>query len=99
MNLIDTEVRLVKGTAMSELQPIKVLGQPPDTDVSRAQSECIEELMHGIDADVTSAEQFKLRKLLREFGGILSVSEYDMGQTGSRNIGLILKPTPQLGSR
>ena len=38
--------------------------------------------MDDIDAGVTSAEQSQLRKLLQEFGGILSVGEYDMGQTG-----------------
>ena len=45
MNLMDTEVRLCKGTAMAELQPVEVLGGPTSTDVNRAQGECIEELM------------------------------------------------------
>ena len=76
-------MRQDKGTAMAELQPVEVLGQPPNTDASRAQGECIEELMDDIDAGVTGTERAQLRKLLQEFGGILSVSQYDMGQTGS----------------
>ena len=83
MNLIDREVRQCKGTAMAELQPVEILGQQPTCpDVNRAQHECIEELMDGVDAAVIGAERAQLRKLLQEFGGILSVNEYDVGQTG-----------------
>ena len=82
MNLMDTEVRLGMGTAMAELQPVEVLGQPACPDVNRAQGECIEELMDDVDAAVIGAERVQLRKLLQVFGGILSVNEYDMGQTG-----------------
>ena len=99
MNLMDTEVLLGKGTAMGELQPVEVLGQPTCPDVNRAQGECIEELMDGVDAGVTGAERAQLRKFLQGFGGILSVNEYDMGQTGSRKIRLILELIPQFGSR
>ena len=99
INVIDTEVHLGKGTAMAELLPVEVLGQPTCPDVNRAQGERIEELMDGFDAGVTGAEGDQLRKLLQEFGGILSVNEYDMGQTGSRNIGLMLKLISQFGSR
>ena len=53
--------------------------QPTCPDVNRAQGECIEELMDGVDAGVTGAERAQLTKLLQEFGGILSVSEYDKG--------------------
>ena len=55
--------------------------------------------MDGVDAAVIGAERAQLRKLLQEFGGILSVNEYDMAQTGSRNIEWILELTPQFGSR
>ena len=96
---MDTEVRLGKGTAMAELQPVEVLVQPTCPDVNRAEAECIEDLMDGIDVGVTSAERAQLRKLLQDFGGILSVSEYDMEHTGSRNIGLILERIPNFGSR
>ena len=67
---------------MADLQPVEVLGQPTWPYVNTAQGECIEELMDGIDAGVTGAERAQLRKLLQEFVGILSVSEYDIGQTG-----------------
>ena len=96
---MDTEVRRGKGTAMAELQPVEVLWQPTCPDVNRAQGECIEEFRDGVDAGVIGAERAQLRKLLQEFGGILSVNEHDMGQTGSRNIGLILELIPQFGSR
>ena len=76
---MDTEVRLCKGTARAELQPVEVLGQPACPYVNRAQGECIEELMDGVDADVIDAERAQLRNLLQEFGGILSVNWYDMG--------------------
>ena len=66
----------------AELQPVEVLGQPTCPDVNRARGECIEELMDGVDAAVFGAERAQLRKLLQEFGGIISVNEYDMGQTG-----------------
>ena len=82
INIMDTEVRLGKGTTMAELQPVEVLGQPTCPDVIRAQGECIEKLMDGVDAGVTGAELAQLGKLLQEFGGILAVNEYDMGQTG-----------------
>ena len=55
--------------------------------------------MDGVVVGVTGAERAQLRKLLQEFDGILSVNEYDMGQTGSRNIGLILELIPHIGSR
>ena len=71
---------------MAELQPVEVLGQPPDTDISRAHGECIEELMDGIDEGVAVAERAQMRELLQEFGGILSVSEYHMGKNGSRSM-------------
>ena len=57
MNLMDTKVRLGKGTAMAELQPVEVLGQPTCPDVNRAQGECIKELMDGVDAAVIGAER------------------------------------------
>ena len=98
MNLMDTSAAM-QGTSMAELQPVEVLGQPTCPDVNRAQGECIEELMDGVNAGITGAERVQLRKLLQEFGGILSVSVYDMGQTGSRNIGLILERILQFGSR
>ena len=86
MNLMDTEVRLGKGTAMAELQPAEVLGQPACPDVSRAQGESNEELTDDLDVGVTGAERAQLRKLLQEFDVILSVTEYDMEQTGSRTL-------------
>ena len=49
INLMDTQVRMGKGTAMAELQPVEVMGKPPYQDVSRAQGECIEGLMDGIE--------------------------------------------------
>ena len=54
--------------------------------------------MDGVVAGVTGAERAQLRKLLQEFGGIQSVNEYDMGQTGSRNIGLILELIPHIAA-
>ena len=42
---------------------------------------CIEELTDGVDAGVTGAQGAQLRKLLQEFGEILSINEYVMGQT------------------
>ena len=98
MNLMDTEVHLGKGTAMAELQAVEVLVQPTCSEVHRAQGECIEEMMDGVDVGVTDAERVQLRKLLQEFRGSLSVSEHNMRQTGSRNIGLILERIPQFGS-
>ena len=79
MNVMDTEVRLVKDTAMAELQPIEVLVQRICQDVNKAQGEFIEEMMNCIDAGVTGAQRAQLRKLLQD--EILSVNEYDMGQT------------------
>ena len=64
INLMDTEVRLGKDRAMTELHPVEVLGQPPCPDVSRAQGECIEELMDCIDAGVNGAERAQLRKFV-----------------------------------
>ena len=72
--------------------------RPTCSDVHRAQGECIEELMDGVDAVVTGAERAQLRKLLQEFGGILSVSMI-WDRRGSRNIGLILELIPHFGSR
>ena len=82
MNLMYTEVRLGKGTTMAELQPVEVMGQLTCPDVNRAQGESIEKLMDGVHAGVTGVERAQLRKLLQEFSGILSVNEYDIGQTG-----------------
>ena len=79
---MDTEVRLSNCTAIAELQPVEVLIQPTCPDVNRAQVECIEELMDGVEASVTGAQRAQLRKLLQEFGRLLSVSEYDMRQMG-----------------
>ena len=79
---MDTEVRLGKGTAIDKLQPVEVLGQSACSDVNRAQGECIEELMDGDDAAVIGTERAQLRKFFQEFGGILSVNEYDWRPTG-----------------
>ena len=82
MNVMDTEVRLGKGTAMVEMQPVEVLVQPTCPDVNRAQGECNEDFVHAIDAGVTGTERAQMRQFLQEFGGISSVSEYDMELTG-----------------
>ena len=83
----------------NQLQSVEVLGQPTRPNVNRAQGECIEELMDGVDAAVIGAERAQLRKLLQKFGGILSVNEYDMGQTGITKHRIDTGTHPQFGSR
>ena len=63
------------------------------------QAGCINELMDGVGAGVTGAQRAQLRKLLQEFGGILSVSEYDMGQTGITKYRIDTETHPQFGNR
>ena len=90
MNRMDTEVRLGKGTAMDELQPVEVLVQPTCPDVNGAQGGCIEELMDDVEAGVTGAERTRLRKLLQEFGGILSVNRITENLIWLRNLSTVM---------
>ena len=82
MNLRDVAVRLHKGATVAELQPVDVVETVTLPTKEERQQQRISELIRGTDYRLSAVDKEKLSGLLKEFSDILSVDEYDMGQTG-----------------
>ena len=78
----DVAVRLHKGETVAELQPADVVKTATSPRKEEWQQECIRELIQTTDCRLSTADKDKLNSLLKDFRNILSVDEYDMGQTG-----------------
>ena len=72
-----------RGTVVADLHLVEIVfrSTTSEEDKFQAREKCIDDLVSGVDSCLHAEDRVGLRRLLTEFQTILSIDEYDMGQT------------------
>ena len=83
MNVMDTDIHLSRRTAVSDMNPVEIVSRATTSEEDKFQTreQCRDDLVSGVDSCLRAEDRAGLTRLLTEFQTILSIDEYDMGQT------------------